>query len=39
MPPNNPNTPEQSQAIGELQRLSVFGDWGRYAARLVVIGG
>jgi hypothetical protein len=29
---NNPNAPEQSQAIGGLQRVSVFGDWGRYAA-------
>jgi hypothetical protein len=26
---NNPNAPEQSQAIGELQRLSVSGDWER----------
>lgn len=26
---NNPNAPEHSQAIGELQRLSVSGDWER----------
>jgi hypothetical protein len=26
---NNPNAPEQSQVIGELQRLSVSGDWNR----------
>jgi hypothetical protein len=26
---NNPNAPEQSQAIGGLQRVSVSGDWGR----------
>jgi hypothetical protein len=31
---NNPNAPEQSQAIGELQRVSVSGDWNRYAAKL-----
>lgn len=29
---NNSNVPEHSQAIGELQRLSVSGDWSRYAA-------
>jgi hypothetical protein len=29
---NNPNAPEQSQAIGGLQRVSVSSDWGRYAA-------
>jgi hypothetical protein len=30
--PNNPNAPEQSQVIGELKRVSVSGDWERYAA-------
>jgi len=32
---NNPNAPEQSQVIGEVQRLSMSGDWERYAAGLV----
>jgi nuclear transport factor 2 (NTF2) superfamily protein len=26
---NKPNAPEQCQAIGELQRVSVSGDWER----------
>lgn len=30
---NNSNAPEQSQAIGELQRVSVSGDWNRCAAK------
>jgi len=25
---------QQSQAIGELQRVFVSGDWGRYAAQI-----
>jgi hypothetical protein len=29
--PINPNAPEQCQSIGELQRVFVSGDWGRYA--------
>jgi hypothetical protein len=32
---NNPNAPEQSQVVDELQRLSVSGDWGRYPAQAV----
>jgi len=28
--PINPNAPEQSQVIGEVQRLSMSGDWERY---------
>lgn len=34
--PNNPNAPEQSQVIGELQRLSVSGDWVVVPLRLPV---
>jgi hypothetical protein len=34
---NNPNAPEQSQAIGGLQRVSVSGDWGRCASQFLVV--
>jgi hypothetical protein len=30
--PHKPSAAEQSQVIGELQRVSVSGDWERYAA-------
>jgi hypothetical protein len=33
---NNPNAPEQNQVVGELQRLSVSGDWGLYVSRISV---
>jgi len=35
---NNPNAPEQSQVIGEVQRLSVSGDWERSAAARGLLG-